>query len=412
MNPDPTSESSPENPPSASSRPRLRVMNPDPTSKSSPDNPPPAPHHPRLRVMNPDPTSKSSPDNPSPTPNRAHLRVVNPDPTPESSHDKPPRLPNRPRLRVMNPDPTPESSDDKPPRLPNRPRLRVVNRTSSTPDSGHDNPSWRHAQAGDTRFTPEGRSRSTGEAIWFPDTGSGIPRYLESPDKYPSGLFKEDVIQNMIEDLKNPTEAEYDDTETEVTLEIDPSILQGGSTRPDIKDMVWRPPSRDSMQPQGRDEEEMSGSSDEPENMAFVRLLGLGITPPTNTLRQGSRMSRHSSSEPPEDDQMLDDYIEETDDEAGVRHSGIERGRSGDLGSSRISTSEDEHLWNDYFEDSDEEARLGSGGDGSDRIGRSRSRENSENRSRRSDGDRSRSGGHGRDGGGPRNGENDLGLTF
>ncbi|MCJ1422932.1 hypothetical protein MMC29_000812 [Sticta canariensis] len=243
-----TPESSPEKP-----LPRLRVVNrSSSTPESSPGKPPPIPRRPGLRVVNRTPsTSGSSPEKPPP-----HLRVVNrSSSTPESSPERPPR-----RLRVVNRSfSTPENSPEKPP-VPNRLRPQNVNRNSSTPESSLDDSSREHAQdsvlPGRATFTPsEGGSMSKGVAVWFPDTGSGCARFLDSPEDNPDGLF--------ITELTNQYEVEYDDSRKGVPIEIGIIDPAQASTRPDVRQMVWRAPSRDSIQPHGKGMDKKNDSRDE-----------------------------------------------------------------------------------------------------------------------------------------------------
>ncbi|MCJ1423518.1 hypothetical protein MMC29_001402 [Sticta canariensis] len=225
-------------------------------------------------------TPESSPGKPPPIPRRPGLRVVNGTPsTPESSPEKIPSLPSPPRLRVVNrSSSTSESSPERPP-IPIRLHPPIVNCTSSTHESSLDQSSRKHvASPENTSFTPDGRSMSRGEAVWFPDTGSGCARFLDSPEDHPDGLFNREIT--------HPYEVEYDDSRKGVPIEIGMFDSPQASSRPDIRQMVWRPPStRDSMQPHGRGVLEKSDSSDETENMAFVDSLGLGITMPTETPR-------------------------------------------------------------------------------------------------------------------------------
>lgn len=441
-----TSESSTDKSPPLPNRPQgLRVANRTSesgssagTSESSSNNSSPLPNRPQgLRVVNPTSTSDGSSEDQSWLPNRSlGIQVVDrPFSTPESGPSDPLYLPDRTRnLQVANRTPTPESSLDRPPPLPNRPGLRVINCSTSTLESSLDNPSLIHTQdyasPGQGFFTPEQRPMPTGEALWFPDTGSGRPRYLESPDRFPDGVFTGNWRESMNQ--------QHDDTETEAAIEIGAFVPRGGSTRPDIRQMVWRPPSRDHIQPQRRDMEELSSSSDETENMAFVRLLGLGISMPNETLGRGIRVSERIRNRTSEDDQLWEDYVEERGVEAHVAHIGIERirrSRSGDLGSSgndwrndhaNASTgalSSDDSLLFDarnrhegYTREEEqyrnEEARPENPSEGIDRLGRDRSRGTSENRSRRSRGTRSWSGNQRRAGGVWQIGEGDLDLTL
>ena len=81
-------------------------------------------------------------------------------------------------------------------------------------------------------------------AVWFPDTGSGFARFLESPEDNPDGLF--------ITELTNQYEVEYDDSRKGVPIEIGIFDPPQASTRLDVRQMVWRPPSRDPIQPYGK----------------------------------------------------------------------------------------------------------------------------------------------------------------
>ena len=201
---------------------------------------------------------------------RPGLRVVNTTPsTAESSSEKPRSLPERPRLRVVNRSSlTPETSPETPP-IPIRRRPPLTNWTISTQTSSPDESSRKHVASPD--HTRDGRSMSRGEAVWFPDTGSGCARFLDSPEDHPDGLFDREIT--------HPYEVQYDDSRKGVPIEIGMFDPPQASTRPDVRQMVWRSPStRDSMQPRGRGGPEESDSSDETENMAFVESLGLGIT--------------------------------------------------------------------------------------------------------------------------------------
>ena len=92
-------------------------------------------------------------------------------------------------------------------------------------------------------------------AVWFPDTGSGCARFLDSPEDNPDGLF--------ITGLINQYKVEYDDSRKGVPIEIGEFEAPQASTRPDIRQMVWRPPSRDSIQPHGKGKQKKNDSSDE-----------------------------------------------------------------------------------------------------------------------------------------------------
>lgn len=340
----PAFESSHGRPPPLPPRPGgLRVVNrTSPASESSSDRSPPLPKRPGgLRVVNRNSTSESGLDRSPPLPDQPGLgpglQVVNRTSKSEISLDRSPYLPDSLGIRVVDRRSTSGSSPAKRPPVPNRPgALRVVNRASATPENSCDDPSWWNAHK---------RVNSTGEAIWFPDTGSGHPRFVESPKKYPNGLFHHDVIHN--------------DTETEVTIEIDECLEK--SVRPDVRKMVWRPPSPDSVQPQGKDMQERdaegeSDSSDGADNTEFVRMLGLGVDIPIDTLRRGVRVSRYRRSPTPEDDQ-LEDYIQESSDEGRGAHSGVQRvrrNRNGELVSDSTVAGEDDRLWY-YIEESEDE---------------------------------------------------------
>lgn len=135
-----------------------------------------------------------------------------------------------------------------------------MSHTSSTPESSLDDSSRKDAQdsafPGHASFAPsEGRSTSQAVDVWFPDTGSGSARFRESPEENPDGLF--------ITDLMNQYKVEYDDSRKGIPIEIRIIDPPQASTRPDVRQIVWRPPSRDSIQQQGKSVEEKNDSSDE-----------------------------------------------------------------------------------------------------------------------------------------------------
>ncbi|MCJ1464228.1 hypothetical protein MMC07_002841 [Pseudocyphellaria aurata] len=192
---------------------------------------------------------------------RRGLRVINRTPsTPNDSYEDLSQLSNLSRdLRTTNHTSTSESPSNRwliRRESGLRPVLRVINRTpESSPDDQASKQAQDLASPSRTSSSTGGRPRSTGEAVWFPESG-GRPRFLESPQEFSNGTF---FAGNLID----PSELDLDDTATarEVELEICAYVLQEGSTRQDIRQMVWTPPRQIS------DSQETSDSGDEAEKI-------------------------------------------------------------------------------------------------------------------------------------------------